>query len=140
MRQHQQDAQVGPHTSSERVDKQMTPEDFVSCVHKDVVLVNVTTYRELFKRTPPQAATDPHWKRALTLYGSLSDAEREVLFAIIRQVTVDAVSSVLGILDGSSATSAGPVDLALQSVPDGRTLNGDLQSEFLRLDESSRAR
>ena len=116
----------------------MTPEHFVSQVRSVVVQQNAAIYKDLFESTTPESASDAYWKRALTLHGSLSDADRAVLFEIMRQVTVDTVSNFFGILDGASALEGPREDFVLTSQPDNRKLNGNLQDLFLEAEERER--
>lgn len=116
----------------------MTPENFVSKVRSAVVQQNATIDNDLFESTTPEGASDAYWKRALTLHRSLSDGDRAVLFEIMRQVRVDTVSELFGILDGSSALEGPREDFALTSQPDNRKLNGNLQDLFLEAEERER--
>lgn len=116
----------------------MTPEDFVSQVRSTVVQQNVATYRDLFESMTPEGASDTYWKRALALHRSLSEADRAILLDIMRQVMVDAVSNLFGILDGASALEGPREDFTLTSRPDNLTLNGNLQDLFLAAEERER--
>ncbi|MCW5748880.1 MAG: hypothetical protein KIT36_22010, partial [Alphaproteobacteria bacterium] len=44
--------------------------------------------------------SDPYFKRALTLFGSLTSQQKEVLFEIMRQVCVDTAVRILSVIDG----------------------------------------
>lgn len=108
----------------------MTPEQFVHGLLVSVVDENAETYRQLFIDTQASSARDPYWQQALTLFGTLSPDQREVFFAILRQVCVDTTSNILGIIDNSSYVEGSSGDMSLLD-EDGSTLNGDLQSLFL---------
>lgn len=116
----------------------MTPEKFVSQVRSTVVDQNVAIYKELFESTAPEAASDLYWKRALTLYRSLGEADRLVLFEIMRQAAVDAVSNIFAILDGVSAIEGLPESFSLMAVSDHQKINGNLQDLFLESDAGNR--
>jgi hypothetical protein len=116
----------------------MTPEDFVSKVRSAVLQQNADIDKDLFESTTPESASDAYWRRALALHRSLRDADRAVLFEIMRQVRVDTVSELLGILDGSSALEGPREDFVLTSQPDDRKLNGNLQDLFLEVEERDR--
>jgi hypothetical protein len=79
----------------------MTPDTFVNRVLQTVVADGLDTYRGIFAR--PGTVSDEQWKRALDLYRSLPRRHRKVLLEIMQQVTIDTLSEVFGILDGSSA-------------------------------------
>ena len=68
----------------------------------------------------------------------MNDGDRAVLFEIMRQVTVDTVSNLFGILDGASALEGPREDFVLTSQPDNRKLNGNLQDLFLEAEERER--
>lgn len=111
----------------------MTPEQLVSELRSSVVDENVALYRGLFAGTEPRKARDPYWRRALALFGGLSDEQREVFFEVVRQVAVDTTSNVLGVLDGVSYLEGAEGGFELTC--GAQKLNGDLQSLFLAENE-----
>lgn len=102
----------------------MTPKRFVAAVRQHAIKDNLAAYRDLFASRPADAS-DAHWKSALTLFSTLNPGQRKVLFAIIRQVQVDTVSTLLGIIDGAAL----PEDFVLTC--DSKEISGDLQDLFL---------
>ena len=112
----------------------MTPKVLASGIMRVVIDENVSIYRDLFSKMPASEASDPYWRRALALFGSLPDEQRSVLFEIIRQVSVDTASNILGVLDGVNSIDEGETSFTLLSAA-GQKLNGDLQSLFLVEDE-----
>lgn len=111
----------------------MTPHELVLLLRKAVVQENVSIYRDIFNNTPASKVTDLYWKRALECFGTLSVEQKNILFEIIRQISVDTTSNILGIIDGVNILDGvkGSFDLSL----DGISLNGDLQSIFLAEEE-----
>lgn len=94
-------------------------------------------YRDTLK-TPLAEATDPLYRDVITLHNSLTPRQRKVLAALARQGFIDGVSTVLGILDGSSGLgSHGSVDFDLTLRGGKKTLNGSLQDFFLEAIELS---
>ncbi len=116
----------------------MTPELLAAGLMKPVVEEGAATYRRLFADTHPDKASDPYWKRALVLFGQLSPAQRLVFFEILQQVSIDTVSGVLGVIDGSSYLANRTEDLVLTTA-EGRKLSGDLQDLFLAQAEEQRS-
>ena len=112
----------------------MNVEDFVRSIRKQVLQSNMDIYRELFRETKRNDATDEYWQCALSLYGSLDDDMKEVLFAVIRQVMVDTISSIFALLDGVSLLENQEEDFEL--LHSGQRLNGDLHDIFLKIEES----
>lgn len=113
----------------------MTPDTFVSSLSAAVVDDNHAIYRSLLWYTGVEQAADPYWRRVLTLFGELSDEQREVLLELTRQVTIDAVANVLGIIDGTCELDG--EQGGFQLTCDGHDLGGDLQSLFLERAEQS---
>lgn len=113
----------------------MTPRVFASGIMRGVVDDNVSIYRDLFSKTPASEASDPYWRRAFAFFSSLTEEQRSILFEMMRQVSVDTASNILGILDGVNSIDGGEADFTLLSAT-GQKLNGDLQSLFLVVDES----
>jgi hypothetical protein len=112
----------------------MTPKDFAIGMMRGVVDENVAAYREMFTNSSLTKAVDPYGRRALTLFASLSEDQREVFFEVIRQASVDMTSNLLGVLDGINAIEGIDSDLVVIDAT-GQRLNGDLQSYFLVEDE-----
>ncbi len=108
----------------------MTPETFVAEIRKAVVEGNVALYKDLFESADARV-TDAYWKRALVLYRSLDEASRLVFFEVLRQVSVDTVSSIFGVLDGTSTLETQREEFVLASSPEMQKLNGELQDLFL---------
>jgi len=113
----------------------MTPEKFVEGVLKTVIEEGVKSYKEIF--ADPGEVTDEYWKRVLDLYRSLSPAQRKVILEIMRQVEIDTVSEIFGILDGTNAINGKVEDFELihKTSKASVRLNGDLQDLFLEKTE-----
>ena len=116
----------------------MNPHSFISRVRSAVVDQNSAADRDLLESTTVEAATDPYWKRLLTLYHALSSEQKSVFVEVMRQVRIDTVSEILGILDGSCALEGSREDFVLTTTSDSQKLNGDLQDLFLEADERDR--
>jgi hypothetical protein len=92
-------------------------------------------YRTSLK-TPLAEATDPLYRDVIALHNSLTPGQRRTLAAFARQGFIDGVSTVLGILDGSSGLEGhGSVDFDLRVLGGKKKLNGDLQDYFLEVVE-----
>lgn len=94
-----------------------------------VVNENISTYRQLFSETSSDEAIDLYWKSALSLFNKLDSADKEIFFSILKQVSVDTVSNITGVIDGSSDIGL-EEDIRLSS-HDGKILSGFLQDRFL---------
>lgn len=111
----------------------MDDERFVGLARSEIVDGNLGLYQRLFEETPLSETTDDYFREALGLFERLSGEERDVFFKILRQVSVDTVSSLFAVLDGVSSLQGqiDDFDLSYQ----GKKINGDLQDLFLELEE-----
>lgn len=114
----------------------MKPEIFVRKIKKSIVDENLSIYRDLFCSTELEQAQDPYWQDALALFENLTSNERDVLFKIMRQVSVDTVSSFFSILDGISVLDEQEGEFSL--LISGKELSGSLQDDFLELEEQNK--
>lgn len=110
----------------------MKDREFVAGVRKEVLEANWQIYKQLFAETKPTSASDPYWREALLFYARLDDTSRETLFKIMRQVMVDTISNLFGILDGVTKLQqqSGKVAVELS----GQRLDGALQDQFLEME------
>lgn len=111
----------------------MTPEQLVHGLLVSVVNENVALYRDMFSQTNPDKASDPYWIRALALFGTLSEKQREAFLEVLRQIAVDTTSNILGVIDGVSYIEGADGGFELRH--GARKINGDLQSLFLAEEE-----
>lgn len=112
----------------------MSPEDFVKKIRQSVIDENSAIYRNLFENTQVDQATDPYWREALGFFHKLEDKDKEILFKIMRQATVDTVSNMFSVFDGVSSLVDQDGDFSL-TFEGGEPLNGDLQDYFLEAEE-----
>lgn len=108
----------------------MKPADFVARLRSAVVEENAVLYRQLFTGTPLAQASDPYWKRALTLFNGLVPEQQAIFFEVIRQIAADTTSNVLGVIDGAATLEGMNAEFEL-TYEGGPKLNGDLQTLFL---------
>jgi hypothetical protein len=97
---------------------------------RSVVEEGSRAYEDMFTGSRPDQSTDPYGRRALSLFHSLTPEQKQDFFEVLRQVSVDTVSSVLAILDGVSFIN-GYTERYILVYGDGQNLSGDLQSLFL---------
>jgi len=108
----------------------MKAEYFVTKVKGLVVEDATEEYRSLLTNTDIASTKDEYWRQVLTLYNGLNKEQQLVLLRMVREVSLDALSQVFGILDGSSYFDGSGVGFNLTNT-DGEILNGDLQSTLL---------
>ncbi|AJQ94842.1 hypothetical protein [Gynuella sunshinyii] len=113
----------------------MKPEEFVKKIRQSVLDENIAIYKDLFANTEIDQASDPYWQEALGLFKKLGDKEKETLFKIMRQVSVDTISNLFALLDGVSCLEDQDGDFSLTIENEKKQLNGDLQDIFLEIEE-----
>lgn len=125
-------------TVPEKEMRYMNKEEFVKLLHQSIIKENRNFYRDIFNNTDINEVTDPYWKEALMFYSELSDKNKEILFKIIEQVEVDAVSNILGVLDGVVSIGEEDIEFKVTINDNNEPINGDLQDLFLEYDEENR--
>ncbi|MBJ9936185.1 transposase [Acinetobacter pittii] len=113
----------------------MNNKEFVKELINTVSDEYIDTYQQIYSSTliDNKIKKDPYWFDALTFYQSLSQKDKETLFKIIKQTTIDTTSTILGIIDGPVSLNQISGDFKLTYTENKKTviLNGDLQDEFL---------
>jgi hypothetical protein len=110
----------------------MTPEDFVSCIRREILEGNLALYKNSIARSTSGSEPGPqNWPRMAEFYRSLNNEDRQTFMAIVRQIIVDTLSNVLGILDGSTLLEKHRGYFKLTYGDEARKLNGELQDLFL---------
>lgn len=90
--------------------------------------------KRIFKRvekTDLTKVTDEYWKRLYKFWGQLSEDNKEIFSEIIKQVQVDTVAQILGVLDGVSPLGEDFVDIHMKVEGNEEVLNGDLLDSLL---------
>ena len=113
----------------------MTPEEFVSCIRNEVLDGNLRTYVDLLNNTPAEGAADEYWQELLQAYSSMNERQRSALRLMARQVMIDTISNLFGVLDGTSPLEDHRESFVLTYGAANEKLNGDLQDYFLAAEE-----
>ncbi|CAI3138336.1 hypothetical protein MWMV17_MWMV17_02834 [Acinetobacter calcoaceticus] len=113
----------------------MNTKEFVKELINTVSDEYIDTYKHIYSSTlmDNTIKKDPYWLDALTFYQSLSQKDKETLFKIIKQTTIDTTSTILGIIDGPVSLDEISGEFMLTYTENEKTviLSGDLQDEFL---------
>ncbi len=104
-------------------------EKFVKDVYKSVIEDGKNIYKDLYENTKITKKTVDYWKNALELYRSFDDKQKNVFMNIVTHTMIDTVSSVLGILDGSSTLPTDNFDFEVKI--NGISTKNELQDTFL---------
>ncbi len=108
-------------------------EQFIKSIYKEMVEGNCALYKDLYQNTNIDECTIEYWKKALELYNSLNNTQKETFFQIIRQIIIDTISNIFGILDGSSALP--DEDFEFDICINGESSENELQDIFLDIIE-----
>lgn len=115
----------------------MKPIEFVKGLRNAVVEDNLSIYKNLFENTELNSVTDSYWKDALAFFNKLDFKDKEVFFKVIRQIEVDTISNILGVLDGVSWIEGQKGNFKLVVDNSNDVINGELQDKFLELEENN---
>lgn len=108
---------------------------FIRSVYKTVVEDGKEIYRELYENTEITEKTVSYWKNALDLYHALDDNQKKFFIEIIEQTMVDTISSIFGILDGSSTLAGEEFEFDVKI--NGISTEDELQDTFLEFIEEN---
>lgn len=107
----------------------MTAEDFAKLLKSEIVEQGTAHYCDLLG-LPKGISHEGAYAHAVEHLSSLDRATKSAIKLLLEQVSIDSISHVLGIIDGSTilADHRGEFKLLYE---DREPLNGDLQSFFL---------
>ena len=103
-------------------------EKFVDCLLDGIVKENLTMYKEILD-TPLTEVTDKYWQEVITLYNSVDKDKKLTIIEIFKQVMIDTISNILGIIDGN--VSLGDFEHELKLRIDDVEVEDSLQDTFL---------
>jgi hypothetical protein len=108
----------------------MKPTDLVNCIRREVLEQNMSHYDRLHS-LQASAVRDGRWQRIAASYSKMDTEQRLAIRLTIEQAMIDAISNILGILDGSSILEKHRDYFTLTYGESKSQLNGELQERFL---------
>lgn len=111
-------------------------EEFVKSIYGTLVEDGGKIYKELYENTQVTERTVDYWKNALELYHSLDRNQKEIFIDIVKHTTIDTISSIFGVFDGSS-TLSGDDDFEISIKINGVDTENELQDAFLEYVEEN---
>lgn len=114
----------------------MTPAELVRTIKEQVIDENDKACRDLFTMTDVSEANDEFGRKTLMLFNSLSAEDKETFFQIIRHVSIDTVTGLLGIFDNLSPLTDFGNEFTITD-SNGEKLNGELQDIFIQETENA---
>lgn len=110
----------------------MTSQDFVSCIRREVLEQNIELYLHNLERAAQSGnGSNDLWPRMSELYQSLDEVQRREFMIAVRQIIVDTLSNIFGVLDGSTLLKKHRDYFHLTYGGESKDLNGNLQDLFL---------
>jgi hypothetical protein len=110
----------------------MNEKKLVKALKRTIVDDNLSYYKETLDNFDIDETSDPYWNDLILFYRGLPKEHKNQLIKLIRQTSVDAVSNVLGIIDGVVDF---PMEMKLIDQTSGKEFESELQEEFLELTE-----
>lgn len=110
-------------------------ENFVKSIYKTLIEDGKDMYKDLYENTKVSEMTVDYWKNALELYHSFDDKQKDVFLNVVKQIMIDTISSVFGVLDGSSTLSG--EDFEFEVKINGISTEEELQDTFLEFVEEN---
>ncbi|WP_131848504.1 transposase [Baia soyae] len=115
-------------------------EALIESLYKQLINASCEFYKDEFINGSERKIIDPYWKEALKMFANLSAEDKVTLFKIIKQIQVDSISEILGILDGIVCVDNEFMEFKVIIDKDDEPINGSLQELFLSYDEEQRKR
>ena len=81
----------------------MDSKELAKLLKKEIINENLEIYKGLFTDYSPSEIKDPYFIDATSFFNTLPDEHKKIFFSILRQVMIDTISNVLGVIDGSSS-------------------------------------
>ena len=102
----------------------------VSKIEEAILDDGIEYYIDVLQNFDRDAISDGYWRSFCEFYDRQSEEDKSLIHEILRQVSIDVLSNIFGILDGSDSVCADIGDLVLLDSRNQRQ-NGDLQEVFL---------
>ncbi len=102
--------------------------DFVESLYKSIIVEHMELYENIFN-TAVHENMPEYRKKTLEFYNNLSQENKEVLMGLLKQSMINAISNLLGIIDGSSTLN--DCDLEPKLLLDNKDTENELQDTFL---------
>jgi len=108
---------------------------FVKKIYESIIVQNSEINKDIFQNTDMNTVKNAYWVNALKFYKELSEENKDTLFMIIKQIQVDTISNLFGVIDGV-VTFSEDVNNFNFSI-NNEEIHGELQDLFLEFVEIS---
>ncbi len=109
-------------------------EEFVKRLYDTSIVEGLDIYKNQFNNTAITDKTTEFTKKALEMYSSLTNSQKEVFFDVLKITMIDTISLVFGVIDGSSTLNGGSMDFKMYI--NGEDTDEELQDTFLEYVEN----
>jgi hypothetical protein len=113
----------------------MTPQQFISCIRTEILQQNFAIYQSMYSENNLSGPKSQYWKQMAAFYASLNEGQRKQFEIAARQIMVDTISNMLGVLDGTSILEKYRDEFHLTYNGDENQINGNLQDYFLAAEQ-----
>jgi len=107
--------------------------EFIEKVYESIVVGNVQIYTEMIEDKDTDRTVE-FWKSARKIYRELDDSQHKAFIDFIRQVIIDTISNVFGVLDGICGIDS--KEWLCSVTINGESTEDDLQDTFLEYIEN----
>jgi hypothetical protein len=111
----------------------MNARDFVERIREEVIEQNSMHYISMLGM-PASKVRDPRMRSIVVAFERMDAEQKEAVRALVRQVLLDTVSNLFGILDGSSLLKGFRKQFVLMYETSPEKMNGDLQEILLSIE------
>lgn len=109
-------------------------EEFIKRLYDTSIVDGLDIYKNQFNNTVITDKTTEFTKKALDMYHSLTNNQKEVFFDVLKITMIDTISLIFGVLDGSSTLNGGDMDIKM--FISGEDTDEELQDTFLEYVEN----
>lgn len=110
----------------------MKEKNLALALKNKVIDENILFYKNTLDSFNKDEITDLHWKKLIDFYRQQPEENKDLFVRTIRQVAIDSVSNILGIIDGSVDFD---YEIKLVELPSREQFDDFLQDEFLGIIE-----
>ena len=111
----------------------MNTEGIARSFHAEITKANGEIFRERYLEIDPATMKAGGFQEESRLCQGLSDSDKNTILKIIRQVSVDTASTILGLIEGS--TTSPTIDGEFSLIYNGVEVGRDIQTEFLIIEQ-----
>lgn len=109
-------------------------EEFVKRLYDTGIEDGLEIYINQFNNTVITDKTTEFTRKALDMYNSLTNNQKDVFFEVLKITMIDTISLIFGVIDGSSTLNGGSMDIKMYI--NGEDTDEELQDTFLEYVEN----